>query len=308
MTRLIDCVFIGMITKDLLLFVNEPPQSDKRIGVTEYLNTVGGPSYTAGLACAELGSSAAFITLIGDDADGQEVIAAANRQPFTVVHHKTVFKGRTPFSAILIEDNGKRLIANNHGCIEELRYDSIPIELIQHAKYIHLGGLLSKNVTAIARFCSENSNAMISFDGGNYASEILDSAAPYTNVMILDDKTIIKSYGFEPVEACRHFSGLGIPIVGITMGDKGSLFCCQDRFIFGTPLKIKSVDTTGAGDNFHGAFIYGLRQNMPLEECIRFSNAYAGLCCEGFGGHPRHIERSEAEMRAKEIEIRYPNL
>lgn len=307
MTLKTDCLFIGMITKDLLLFVDEPPQSDKRILMTESLTATGGPAYTAAVACAELGSRTAFVTVTGNDENGQEVLSKAKQIPFSEIQATQITNGRTPFSAVLIEPNGKRLIASNPGCIDQLTAETLHCETLCEAKIIHLGGLYPEHVPSITAFCKQNSDAIISLDGGNFSQQILDDSAKFLNVLILDDKTVMKSYGFAPKEACYHFSKLGIQIVGVTLGEQGALFFAGDQFLFGTALKVESVDTTGAGDNFHGAFVHCLNNSMSLEECIRFSNAYAGLCCEGYGGHPRRIELSEICERMKEVEITYPD-
>ena len=49
--------------------------------------------------------------------------------------------------------------------------------------------------------------------------------------------------------------------------------------------KVHVLDTTGAGDNFHGAFLYCLGQGMELPQAVKFANIYASLTCEGLGGH-----------------------
>jgi sulfofructose kinase len=72
--------------------------------------------------------------------------------------------------------------------------------------------------------------------------------------------------------------------VGITRGAEGATFVDRDRRLIHVPgFKVNVVDTTGAGDVFHGGFIYGLLQGWPLEEIIRFANAVAAMKCTQIG-------------------------
>ena len=55
-------------------------------------------------------------------------------------------------------------------------------------------------------------------------------------------------------------------------------------FHYAEPVRVSVVDTTGAGDNFHGAFLYCLAQRWNLDYTLRFCNAFSGLTCQGLGG------------------------
>jgi sulfofructose kinase len=75
----------------------------------------------------------------------------------------------------------------------------------------------------------------------------------------------------------------GCSVVGITRGAEGATFFDRGRLLESSAFKVPVVDTTGAGDVFHGAFIYGLLQKWSLEEIIRFSHATAALNCMHIG-------------------------
>jgi len=65
---------------------------------------------------------------------------------------------------------------------------------------------------------------------------------------------------------------------------------CQER-----PPRIKAVDTLAAGDVFHGAFVLGLTEGMPVRQLIRFANAAAALKCTVFGGRAGTPSRDQVE-------------
>jgi sugar/nucleoside kinase (ribokinase family) len=69
-----------------------------------------------------------------------------------------------------------------------------------------------------------------------------------------------------------------------TLGHSGAMAWVNGKFFYAEGFKVKVVDTTGAGDVFHGGFIYGLLQNWEVEKILRFANAVAALKCLDIGG------------------------
>jgi len=79
-------------------------------------------------------------------------------------------------------------------------------------------------------------------------------------------------------------TAFGPKAVTVTLGNRGSVSWHKGR-VFSTPaFKVKAVDTTGAGDVFHGGYIFGLKKGWPLEEVVRFASAFAALKCLAPGG------------------------
>jgi sugar/nucleoside kinase (ribokinase family) len=69
-----------------------------------------------------------------------------------------------------------------------------------------------------------------------------------------------------------------------TLGPSGAMAWVNGDFLHAEGFKVKALDTTGAGDVFHGGFIYGLLQNWEVEKTLRFANAVAALKCLDLGG------------------------
>jgi len=85
-------------------------------------------------------------------------------------------------------------------------------------------------------------------------------------------------------KAAKKLFSQGPEIVVITLGEKGCLYkSCKETFTK-PAFKVKVVDTTGAGDVFHGAFIYGLLKGWKLEKIAEFSNAVSAIKCTKLGG------------------------
>ena len=75
-------------------------------------------------------------------------------------------------------------------------------------------------------------------------------------------------------------------VVGVTLGGRGALIYCEGEFIESTAFAVPGGcrDTTGAGDAFHGGFIYGMLCGEDLEACMKLGNAVAALKCRTLGG------------------------
>jgi sulfofructose kinase len=72
-------------------------------------------------------------------------------------------------------------------------------------------------------------------------------------------------------------------VAAMTLGAHGALALENGHFVYSPAFVVNCVDTTGAGDVFHGAFCYAILQQMPMGEALGFSNAMAALNCMAVG-------------------------
>ena len=86
-----------------------------------------------------------------------------------------------------------------------------------------------------------------------------------------------------------------IPAPGMTLGRDGALVYYKGRFHYSPGFVVETVDTTGAGDVFHGAFNYGLLAGWEMGRILDFSNAMAGLNCTALGARGGISTRPSAE-------------
>jgi sulfofructose kinase len=86
----------------------------------------------------------------------------------------------------------------------------------------------------------------------------------------------------------------------MTLGVGGSLAYAQGEWYYSPSFDLNCLDTTGAGDVFHGAFCYAMLANMPMGAALEFSNAAAGLNCTAFGarGHVPTLQEVENLIKA----------
>jgi sugar/nucleoside kinase (ribokinase family) len=280
----LDCLFIGSTTKDTLMLISAPPASDQRIAATNVVTACGGPASTAASAFQSLGGQTGLITAVGEDEESIFIRRDIETRYLPYVKILVMPEYRSPFSVILVEENGQRCIIHYGACIHQLKLSMLDMDALHNTKMIHLAGLDEWFAADAAKFCRENTDALISVDGGNFSREATDAMLPYVDVFIPDDKTVAKTLGLSPEDACRYYCEKGVKTACVTLGDKGAIAFDGEKFYTASPLSVHVVDTTGAGDNFHGAFLYCILSGFDLKKTLRFCNTFSGLTCEGLGG------------------------
>lgn len=282
--RQLDCLFVGSATHDILMLVEEPPQSDMRIAASRVAIAGGGPASTAGVAFTRLGGSAGLVSAVGEDPTGQVILEDLRQLGFDYLEVRRLPGEKSAMSTIQVEKNGKRCITAYGGCIQALRFEEVNKEALHHARYVHLAGPAEQLLLPMARYLKENTDALVSVDGGNYTRAFTEAILPYTDIFIPDDKTAQKTLGLSPRDACLAYAVLGPGIVCVTRGPEGSIAYDGKTFYEADALTVQVVDTTGAGDNFHGAFLYALAQGWALPKVQRFASVFSSLTCTGLGG------------------------
>jgi len=96
-----------------------------------------------------------------------------------------------------------------------------------------------------------------------------------------------------PADFQDHAKRLGAPVVTITLGGQGSITYRDTEIIVTPAFQVKALDTTGAGDVFHGAYIFGLLRGLDLDDTIRFASAVAAMKCSTIGGRAGIPDRAE---------------
>ncbi len=93
--------------------------------------------------------------------------------------------------------------------------------------------------------------------------------------------------------AAAVMHGMGIKNVVITLGSKGAYFSGSGKSVFSPSIKVKAVETTGAGDSFNGALAVAIGEGMEIEEALHFANTAAGISVTRYGTAQSMASRDE---------------
>ena len=165
---------------------------------------------------------------------------------------------------------------------------------LSSARYLHLDGNHMGAAITAARWARAD-GVKVSFDANRPRSR-LDELLPLVDVLIASERFPPAYTGQEDqVRAGRSLLEMGLEIVVITLGAEGCLCLWEDQVIHVPGFQVDVVDTTGAGDAFHGAFLYGLLQGWELERTAIFANAVAAINCTRLSGRAGLPSLSEVE-------------
>jgi sulfofructose kinase len=284
----IDVVGLGASTIDIITLVNHFP--NKRETQQSLATTIqgGGPIATAMVTVSRLGGSALMIDSIGDDWVGTLVLQGLLSEQVNVDYIETHRGGTTSISNILVSANdGARAIIFQPGSVPELSLSERQKSVIRSAKIIHLNGRhWSACLEAVN--LAKDSNVQISFDGGanRYRPE-LRLLIPFTNICIVAKDFAEKYTGQKELsKSVQSLLKEGPEIAVVTDGIHGSSIGTKDGLSFHQPAFLfpKTVDTTGCGDSYHGAFLAGLLKGFTVEKTSTFASAVAAMNSQHLGG------------------------
>lgn len=279
-----NALFIGSSTKDMIMLVDAPPESDQRISASQFTVSLGGVASTAAAAHQKLGGRTAMITIVGEDEAGEYIAADLASQNYAWLQLLHTDKAPSSISMIQVEKNGKRCITHYGGCIREMTFDRLDLSVLEHTRILHLGCMNPDLMLRLARYCKEKTGALLSIDGGNIPKDLMDELLPYADIFIPDNKTSMKTLGLEPKEACVYYVEHGAKFAAVTAAEDGVVGFDGTDWYHAPALSVRVVDTLGAGDNFHGAFLYAMSQDWDMNQRLYFANVFASLSCEGLGG------------------------
>lgn len=293
----LDVIGIGIATMDILVRVPRSPESDETMPVSKIRICGGGPVATALVELARLGERAEYIGTIGTDMWGQMIERDFEREGVEYGRSIRIEGAESTVSVILVEDsNASRSILYHNADLPELEPHAIGREAIARARLLHLDGFHLQAALSAASIARE-ANTMVSFDGG--AGVYLDGIEELlkkVDIMIVARQFASTVTGSaDIVDSARKLKEFGARQVVITDGVQGSWFWDGSSEIHQEAYRVSPVDTTGAGDVFHGAFLHAVLQNRAPRECLRFASAAAALKCMHLGGRAGLAKQDEVE-------------
>lgn len=299
MAHSFDIVGLGLATVDILTVVPQLPQLDSVFSAREITLQGGGPAATALVAASKLGASTSYLGVIGEGQWGR--ITRDEFESYGVDSSYARFSdaGDQSLSVILIDEpSGRRSIMWRRGGLPDLQPDEVPAELIRSARALHLDGVYPHAARRAAQIAQE-AGVVVSFDGG--AGELwpdIEAILPFVDLLVVARAFAALYTGEnEPQAAGPALLKKYRPQqVVITDGENGAWYWDGARELYQPAFRVPVVDTTGAGDTFHGAYIYAHLQGWEAQRCLAFAAATAAMKCRHVGGRAGIPGREEVEL------------
>ena len=283
-----DVLGLGVSTVDILSIVDHFPTQREVLRASDMTIQGGGPVATALVTLARLGAHTAMIDALGDDWRGN-IILEEFREERVVTDYIKVVEGHTSSTACILvtEDNGSRAIVYSPGTVPELTAGDIDRRAIQSARILHINGRHPEGCVQAIKW-ARRANVLVSFDGGahRYRSE-MKKIVPLTNICIVA-RDFAENYTDqkEVDQAGEALLDCGPELVVITDGLKGSWIFSKNEqpFFQQAYLFPGTIDSTGCGDSYHGAFLYGILKKNSLQKTASVASAVAAMNSQFLGG------------------------
>ena len=299
-----DVVGFGTNAVDFLIQVPHYPEFNSKVELNDYTQAAGGEVATSMAGLQRLGLRTSYIGRFGNDYAGEIGIESLRREGVDMQYAETIDGARTQIAFIVIDErNGERTVIWKRD--EKLHYteDEVPVQAVASTKVLHFTPHDARACLRLAEAARDH-GTIISIDVDN-VFEGIEKLLGSVDIIIASSDFPSKLFGpMDERAALRELqSRFGAEIVGITLGEQGSLLLCADSFIetpgFAVPGGCK--DTTGAGDSFRVGLLYGMINGKSIEESARIANAVAALKCRAIGARTALPTSDEVDGLLKKV-------
>ncbi len=296
---------IGHCCRDTLCTVEAYPPEDGSTHILSMDDSQGGGAVaTAMAAAAKLGAPAAMMAHLGDDAAGESIIEGFRSFGVDTRYIRRIPGGRSSTSIVMVDpQKGTRTKFPYRDALPPLTFDEEQRRAIGSCRVLHLDGTRYENAVRAARI-ARDAGVTVSLDGCSRQkdNDLNIALAGLADILIMNAVYPFKVSGRDDIPgALRFFASLGPKkLVAMTMGKEGCWALIGGEAVHFPAFEVDAVDTTGAGDVFHGAFLARYLETDDLKDCIRFASAAAAMKCRAPGGRSGIPTREDLDAFLRE--------
>ena len=289
-------VGLGACVLDTLISCDTYPTEDKKQKAESILLAGGGPVGNALVVISKLGVQAEVIGGFGSDNAG-EYILGDFRKYGVGVENATVLQGATSFTSyiVLAKDNASRTCVFDRGTVTD-DPKNVQLSAIDGADVLHLDGNYLECAITAAKYAKQK-GVKVSLDaGGLYAG--IERLLPYVDILIPSAEFALGLTKETQIEAAMSALNekYAPEILVVTDGSNGGYYWGNGRAVHYDSVKVKAVDTNGAGDTFHGAFVAAYCDGKTVAECCNFASKVAAYKCMHTGARTYALNKHIAEQ------------
>jgi sugar/nucleoside kinase (ribokinase family) len=298
-----DVVGVGLNATDTLIVLPKFPAYAGKVPFASEMLSPGGQVASAMVACAELGMSVKYIGTVGDDERGRVQMESLRGSGINLDDVQVRENCPNQTAYILIDQTtGERTVLWSRPECLRLEPEEIRPEMITCGRMLHIDG---HDTPAVARAASiaRQHGIPVTVDVDTIYHGF-DAVLPQVDYLIASSEFPVQwTNERDPFKALELIQNeYGMRVAAMTLGAHGALARTEGRFVYSPAFVVNCIDTTGAGDVFHGAFCYAVLCNMPIRDALDLSNAMAALNCTALGarGGIRRLNEAKAMMERTE--------
>jgi sulfofructose kinase len=289
-------ICVGHAALDYVYRIEAFPPAPTKVRSLEHIESGGGMAANAAAAIARLGGAVELWSRTGADAAGERIRAFLKADGVDVTYVRAHEGARSSTSAVVVDKQGDRLIIGERDHAMSMDPTWLPLERIAGAAAV-MSDLRWVEGTLEA-FTAARSHGVptildVDLGGGGDLLEFL-GLADYAIFSGPALDTFIK--GEDDAARLSRVLEMGVTHAGVTRGPKGYFWAGTAGDTGHQPaFDLEVVDTTGAGDAFHGAFAWGLAEGRSVPDCARIAAAVSALKCRRLGARSGLPTRAELD-------------
>ncbi|MFC5735803.1 sugar kinase [Cytobacillus gottheilii] len=288
--------------------------------VNSFEKRIGGAELNTAIGCARLGLKAGFISRLGNDEFGRYILNYARGEGIDVSEVEFVdgYPTSVNFKEIMEDGNVRTFFYRDKSPTLTMTGQDLDETYISQAKILHITGIYpaigERNIEVIKKAIeyAKTNGVKVSFDPNirlrmwskEEARKVLSEILPQVDILLAGDEEMEIILGEkDPAIIIEKAKALGISVIAIKQGDKGSVGYMEGKTVNAAPVKAaKVVDTVGAGDGFNAGFIYGFLYQWPLEKILHFANTIGSMVVSVKGDNEGLPYLQDVQARLGEVE------
>lgn len=273
---------LGTIVVDHQVILESLPMADTKGEVLEDRHQVGGPVPTALSLLQRFGLNTHFLGKWSDDPFGRMIEQDLDAEGIGFDVHQCRGAKRTGFAHVWVEQqSGRRTIAAYRGS-HAVEASQVTPEFLTGFKSLHLDGWSTPAATTAAEIMKRQGGRVF-LDLGSPKTDLAPLLAQ-VDFVNCPERLISRLFAIDDIdEGSRRLLAMGPSEVSVTFGERGARLYTRGQMIKQRGFAVDAVDTTGAGDVFAGAMVFGSLSDWPGERRLAFACAAAALKCRHLG-------------------------
>lgn len=272
-------VGLGACVLDTLINCSEYPKEDTKLKADGVFLAGGGPVGNALVIMSKLGLNTQVLGGFARDNAGDYLLN--DFEKYGVDTSKAVrVDGATSFTSFIVlsEKNKTRTCVFDRGTVKD-EIENVNFSAIDNAFLIHLDGNYLQCAIASAKYAKER-GVKVSLDAGGLYNGI-EKLLPFVDVLIPSKEFALGFTKESDVEKAmvKLYEQFSPEVLVVTDGSNGGYYLENGKVKHYDGVKVEVLDTNGAGDTFHGAFIVAYCNKKGLKECCDFASKVAGYKC-----------------------------
>jgi sugar/nucleoside kinase (ribokinase family) len=262
-----------------------------KVRVQEQTRTCGGQIATALATCASLGLRAAYLGAVGDDEDGRRIRGELAARGIDLAHIE-ITTAPSATATILLDSTGDRIVLWHRDPTLRYRPERLPAAVIAASRVVHVDDVDVPAAIEAARI-ARGHGIPVTCDIDHVTPGTRELLQLVSHPVFAETVPTQLTGEAEPERALRALRRAHPGRLVVTVGEKGAIALEGDSLVAAPGFPVTVVDSTGAGDVFRGAYVYGIVKGWSLERQLWFANAAAAVSCTkpgAMGGVPALAE------------------